>query len=196
MTTATQEKPIVAPAEQPAQREGTVLTQPWGGGHKGSIRNFAIALKALGYNVVEQFRGVGPWRDKAVKFIKEEQPSLYITWQRFYKNTWADTVRTALKDYQVPRLVFDFGLWPHYGAAIIDPNGENAASAIVNKFDHYEAMERYRLATDAAVPKIDAIREEILQLAAEAEKKKVAYGLDQIPKDFIFLIMQRSGDHE
>ena len=200
MSTATLKERLMAPIPRPdkgtqvGRRTGTVLTMPWQGGHKESIRNFAQSLEKLGYHVIEEFRGVGPWRDKAINFIEEVQPSLYITWQRFYARTWAGDVNKVLSKYSTPKLVFDFGVWPHYGSAIIDTMGENATSAMVGRFDHYEGIERYRKATDAAMSQIESARKEIERRAAEAEKKKAEYGLDQIPKDFIFLVLQRTGD--
>lgn len=169
------------------------LLIPWKETLKRASINIAEVLPQIGFETHTIMRAQDDWKDAAVAFIEKRRPDLVVYWQRFYAG-WGTELNTLLDEYAIPRLVMDFGVWPHYDTAIFDTMGENAASSVVGRLDALDATTRHRAAADAQMPLLEDMRATILRRAKEAEPKLADLGLGWLPEKFIFLCMQNSVD--
>jgi hypothetical protein len=163
-------------------------------GFKGAVNGLEESLPQLGFEVYKIQRGVGTWKDDCIALIEKEQPDLLVTWQRFYANTWAAEVKESCDEHDVATIVLDFGLWPHYSSAWMDPDGENAAASIAGSLQELQDSPRHRKAAENAKPGLSHIRTTLQERALEAEDKAEELGIEGIPPGFIFLALQRTGD--
>ncbi len=162
---------------------------------KGSIANIQKALVELGFDVDLFQRGEGApeWVPELCKRIKTDRPDLFVCFQRLYGGASSELGK-LLKEYAVPEIYMDFGVWPHYGAVILDPLGENATSELVGNLDSFELAGYLRKAADEQAPLLAEMKDTINRQAEAAEADLSLYGLDGLPDDFVFLCLQRSGD--
>jgi len=167
-----------------------ILVLPWGQ-KKSSMRNLIKSFEQLGHNVVKIIRGSDSpsesWKDDAIKCIADKETDLYVGWQRLF-GEWGSEVRKAIAARKIPTLYVDFGVWPHYGAVIFDPKGENAESEIVRSLDRLEANGHYRALADAQMAKVGELHDLIHEQATKATAP------EGVPKEFIFLCLQNTKD--
>ncbi len=174
-----------APAPRTVNR-GPCLFLQWG--DKGSMHALRdVALPALGFQVHSIERKGGTWDRDVAKLAEDLGPRLFVTWQRLYPGVGQKVVEPALTKAGVRRLFLDFGFWPHYGSAVMDPQGENAASSIVGHFDDLDAEPRHRMAINRELPRVK-------QIGAEISKRVARANPPLVRADFDLLIMQRGGD--
>ena len=177
----------------PTARNGLVLAMPWG--DKAATKNIIATLPKLGYEVHVIRRGIGAWLKDAVGFIEKHHGDvkLFVTWQRLLPR-WGLKIKAVLNRYNIPQLYIDFGVRNHYNSAVFDTSGENAASAMPNRLDEYEADADRRAAADAEASTLMDMRSQLEARAAYADKNKDVLKLRGIPKDFIYVVLQRTGD--
>ena len=172
-------------------KDAVLLT--WG--FKGAMEGLKVSLPKLGFHVHEIFRAKKPtWKDETIAYLKAERPELLITWQRFYKGTFADAVKKTCDSLGVRTLVLDFGLWPHYGSAFLDQWGENAESGFRRDFLALENNLAGRAAAEESETAVEEIRKTLMDRAHEAEGRLDELGLAGLPPGFKFLALQRTGD--
>jgi predicted O-methyltransferase YrrM len=186
-----------------AAAQKRVLLFPWGQ-DRGAIHAIRETLKRLGFEIDEIERGkeIGPgkiiapgkgtWKEEVIRAIKERKPALAITFQRLYPG-WGEEVADAIREYEIPFLCMDFGVWPHYDSVMVDPQGDNGASTMVGAFDALEKSPKARAAADRATAKVQQMEGHLRQAAEKAKGTVENLGLTQW-EGAILLCLQRTGD--
>ena len=169
--------------------QGKVLILRWPAPRKGSLEALIRSLPMAGYSI-EVMERHGDWQAQVQAKVREWRPDYFITFQRLYPQNKG--VADCLREHGVRTLFLDFGIGAghqHYASVIFDPCGENATSQIANG-----GFERL-LANPAQVEAMNARLPDVDRMAAELNRiSQYAAPPEELPDDFVFIPLQRTGD--